>query len=218
MKAHFRTFQDRCDLFLNSMTGDNERLRRALKLIDWSRGWRIVQLDSKSHDDTLSVLSELQVPVEYDLPFDTLYCPPELAIGLKYTVPDNVVVRRLQPSETDTVNGLWTYRHTNSEVGVRRLIERNYCVGAYDKTSGQLLGWCLTFISQCHNALQIEPKFMGRGLGRLITSKLAHERALQGKWSHAYVAASNTASQGLFKSCGFVKIGYVYWLATLPRQ
>lgn len=198
------------------MTGNSPRLNKALKLLDWDRSWRICALDGES-SEVPSVLEELNVSWDYNLPFDNLYCPPEVALGIKYTVPEDVCLRRLEPDETNTVNSLWTYRHPGSEVGVRRLIERNYCVGAYDKSTGQLLGWCLTFISQCHNALQIEPQFMGRGLGKLIVGKLAHERALQGKWSHAFVSPTNVASQRLFKSYGFFKIGLVYWIGTRPR-
>lgn len=200
------------------MTENNDRLRRAVKLLDWDRSWRICALDSRNSEALNSVLQELNVSWDYNLPFDTLFCPAEVALNIKYSVPEDVTLRRLEPEETDTVNNLWTYRHPGSEVGVRRLIERNYCVGAYDKTTGQLLGWCLTFISQCHNALQIEPEFMGRGLGKLIAGKLAHERALQGKWSHAFVASTNEASQRLFKSHGFKKVGFAYWIGTRARE
>lgn len=212
------SFQDRCDLFLYSMIENNARLQRAMKLIDWSRSWRIVNLDSRSSADVLTALAELNVTWDYNLPFDNLYCPAERAINITYSIPEDVTVRRLTPAETDTVNDLWTYRHPGSAVGVRRLIERNYCVGAYDKASGQLLGWCLTFISQCHNALQIEPQFMGRGLGKLIVAKLAHERALQSKWSQGYVSPVNDISQNLFRSFGFERIGLSYWIGTRPRE
>lgn len=205
-------------MFIYTLIENNPRLRTALKLLDWNRTWRICSLDSRNHSDILTVLKELKIYWDYHLPFDTLYCPQSAASAIQFSVPEDVLLRRLRPDETASVNNLWTYRHPGSEVGVRRLIERNYCVGAYDKASGQLMGWCLTFISQCHNALQVEPEFMGRGLGRLIVAKLAHERALQGKFSHAFVSPTNHVSQKIFKSLGFVRIGEVFWIGTKPRE
>lgn len=172
----------------------------------------------RNYSDVLQVLKELKVSWDYNLPFDTLFCPSDVALQIKFTVPDDVLVRRLTPEETQTVNDLWTYRHCGSEVGVRRLIERNYCVGAFDRNTGQLMAWCLTFISECHNALQVEPQFMGRGLGKLIVAKLAHERALRGKWSHGFVAPTNAISQKVFRSFGFEKIGEAYWIGTKPQE
>lgn len=186
--------------------------------MNWNQKWRIVSLDSRSYSDVLSVLSEMNVNWNFNEPFDTLYCPPENAINIKYKVPEDVVLRRLVPVETAVVDNLWMYRHPGSDVSIRRLIEKNYCVGAYDNATGELLGWCLTYISQCHNALQIKPKCMGRGLGRLIVAKLAHERALENKWSHAFVSAENKVSQKVFKSNGFVKVGEAYWILTDPRN
>lgn len=59
---------------------------------------------------------------------------------------------------------------------------------------------------------------MGRGLGKLIVAKLAHERALRGKWSHGFVAPTNAISQKVFRSFGFEKIGEAYWIGTKPQE
>lgn len=206
-------------MFIYSLVEDNPRLRSALRLIDWERQfWRICCLDAKNKSDIIAVLDELKVHRDYDLPFDALFCPLERALDISFTVPENVQLRRLTSGETETVNNLWTYRHKGSEIGVRRLIERNYCVGAYDGESGQLMGWCLTFISQCHNALQVEPQFKGCGLGRLLVAKLAHERARQGKWSSGFVAPDNFISQKIFRSLGFEKVGDTFWIGTRAKS
>lgn len=200
------------------MTEDNDRLRSALKLLDWNRSWRICALDARNKSDVETALHDLRVSWDYNLAFDTLFCSVERALEITYTVPENVHLRRLTAEETDQVNNLWTYRHPRSEVAVRRLIERNYCVGAYDRATAQLMGWCLTFISQCHNALQVEPEFKRRGLGKLIVAALTHRRAtVEGKWSHAFVSATNEVSLGIFKSAGFEHIGQAYWIGTRPR-
>lgn len=200
------------------MTEDNDRLRRALKLLPWNRSWRICSLDSRSCSDVLAVLKEIKVNWDYNLPFDNLYCSVELARQISFSIPNSYTIRRLAASESATVNDLWTYRHPGSEVGVRRLIERNYCVGVFDKNSEMLLGWCLTFISQCHNALQIRPEFMRRGLGRLVVGHLTRHRAEQGKWSNAFVSPTNEGSQRLFAEFGFTKIGVAFWIGTRPRE
>lgn len=204
------------DLLVHSLSGNNPRLRTALKLLDWRNGWRLSNFAERNRADILSVVKELQLAIDYQYSFDFYVCPVERALQIRYEVPEDVVLRPVSVDDAGLIDDLWPYRHPGSDVLVRTLIERNESVGAFDKASGELMGWCLIYLSQCHSIFQVRAEFARRGLGRLIAQKLAHDRALAGKCSMVYVNAGNAVSRRIFEGEGFVKVGEAHWLRTEP--
>lgn len=139
------------------------------------------------------------------------YCSVEKALQVEYTVPDHVILRQLTADNVEEVDDHLPYKGNNSGYYVRQMIEMLPSVGAFHRETGELMAWVLSYINECHSALTVKPEFRRRGLAKLVTQKLMHDRALQNKPSYCYILEDNVASEQLFISLGFTSIGSVFF-------
>lgn len=149
-------------------------------------------------------LKELNIEDKFNfIPYTHFHCSVEEALKLEgISVPKNIELKALSPDSVPE------FCQPEMELYIRKIIQLQPSIGAFDTETGLLLGWCLTYLNECHSHLGVKPEYQGRGLGSLLVKKLTHDRALLGKPSHCFIAIGNTASERIFSRAGFKVIGY----------
>lgn len=151
-----------------------------------------------------SALQEIKVWEEYKFHrFHHFYCPIKKALLVTYSVPDHIILRPLSGGNAVEVSGSLPYKSANTEVLMRQMIEFLPSFGAFNRTTGELMAWCLSYMNDSISALSVKPQYRGTGLAKLLCKKVMYERALEGKASHCDIKDDNKASLGLFLSLGF---------------
>lgn len=134
-----------------------------------------------------------------------------------FSAPNNVTLKPLSGDDAEAVNNEWPNKCVGSDFLVRRLIEWNANIGAYDENN-ELMGWCLKLQCGALGALQVRKKFMRRGIGSVCA--LAMCKILQNSNLDAFalINSENFNSQNLFVKLGFKHIDDAYWLRTCPTN
>lgn len=131
--------------------------------------------------------------------------------------PQNITLKPLSVKNAEIVNDEWPNKHVGSEFFVKRLIEWNPNIGAFDENN-ELMGWCLRLQAGPLGALQVRKKFMRRGVGSLVTSAMCKILANDDMDTFALVGDHNFASQNMFVKLGFKHVDDAYWLRTFPAD
>lgn len=129
--------------------------------------------------------------------------------------PSNITLKPLSVDNAELVDDVWPNKHIGSLFFVKRLIEMNPNIGAFDENN-ELMGWCLRLQAGPLGALQVQDKFMRRGIGSLVTMAMCKIMANNEMDTFALVGPQNTASQKMFTHLGFKHNDDAYWLRTFP--
>jgi GNAT superfamily N-acetyltransferase len=113
-------------------------------------------------------------------------------------------------------DAVWPNKHPGSEFFLRRLINWNPNVGAFND-KGELMAWCFRLQAGPLGALQVDEKFKRQGLGTLVTKAMIKQLADLGQDTFALVGKDNEPSKKMFENIGFENIDDVYWLRTFSR-
>lgn len=133
------------------------------------------------------------------------FCSVEIGLQTTYTVPDSIRLESLTVDHVTEVNEHLPYKSSTSAGYIRHMIEFLPSIGAFNKDTGELMGWILTYMNECHSALTVKQKYQGKGLGKLLTKKLMKDRALVNKPSHCNIRCGNVVSERIFTGLGFVR-------------
>ncbi|KRF81378.1 uncharacterized protein [Drosophila virilis] len=134
----------------------------------------------------------------------------ELVATFSTEPPAGIQLRSLNTADAAIVNGNWPYGSKDSVQFVKRLIEYNVSIGAYD-AYGKLLAWCLRLPIGALGLLQVMDSHRRLGLGSLMVRVLSSKISELGDEVLAPVVTENTPSRRLFEKLGFQKIDNVYW-------
>lgn len=116
----------------------------------------------------------------------------------------------------EIVNELWPNKHQGSLFFVKRLIEWNPQIGAFNENN-ELMGWCLRLQSGALGALQVREKFMRRGIGSLLIMAMCKVlSANSDSDTFALTGRDNLASRIMFAKLGFKHTDDAYWIRTFP--
>lgn len=119
--------------------------------------------------------------------------------------------------EAETVNDEWPNKCVGSGFLIRRLIEWNPNIAAYDENN-ELMGWCLRLQAGALGALQVRKNHMRKGIGSLLVLSMCKILANSNLDAYAMVNAENFNNQRLFLKLGFKYIDEAYWLRTYPTN
>lgn len=119
--------------------------------------------------------------------------------------------------DAEVVNEEWSNKCVGSDFLVRRLIEWNSNIGAYDENN-ELMGWCLKLQAGAFGALQVRNKFMRKGIGSILALAMSKIQANSNLDAYVMINSENFNSQNLFVKLGFKHIDYAYWLRTYPTN
>lgn len=130
-------------------------------------------------------------------------CPVEKALQVNYTVPHHVI---LKPLTFDNLTDLKDHLPSPPSTSInylQQIVAFLPSIGAFDRETGELMAWIVTYYNECHSALRVKEKYRRMGLARLLCQKLMKDRALEGKASHSHIVCGNVASENLFLDLGF---------------
>ena len=130
---------------------------------------------------------------------------------------DNITLKPLSVGDAEIVNDEWPNKHVGSLFFVKRLIEWNPNIGAYNENN-ELMGWCLRLQAGPLGALQVRDNYKRRGIGSLVTLAMCKILANSDFDTFALVGENNFASQNMFKRLGFKHTDDVFWLRTYPTD
>lgn len=126
-------------------------------------------------------------------------------------------MKPLSVDDVETVDDEWPNKHIGSRFFVKRLIEWNPNIGAFDQNN-ELMAWCLRLQAGPLGALQVRKKYMRRGFGSLVALAMCKILANSDMDTFALVGVQNFASQNMFVKLGFKHTDDVYWLRTFPAD
>lgn len=137
------------------------------------------------------------------------------ALRFDYTVPEDVELKALNPSEYTMMDEAWPYRYPGSDSFIRSLIVLNGGLGVY--RNGELVSWILQIECFGIGLLQTLDAHQGRGYARLLT------RAMTQKISETYnedvilfASHSKPKTVELYDRYGFKHVSYTHWFYLEP--
>lgn len=134
-----------------------------------------------------------------------------------FRASSEITLKQLSVSDAELVNDEWPNKHESSLNFIKRLIEWNPNIGAYNK-EGELMGWCLRLQSGALGALHVREKFKRLGIGSLVTIAMSKMLLNADKNTFALVGEQNIPSRSMFEKLNFKHTDDAYWLRTLPTN
>lgn len=126
-------------------------------------------------------------------------------------------MKPLSLADAEVVNDEWPNKHVGSYFLIKRLIEWNPNLGAFDENN-ELMGWCLRLQAGALGALQVRQKFVRRGIGSLLVVAMCKILANNDKDTFALVNHNNFVSQHMLRKLGLKHTDDAYWLRTSPTD
>lgn len=124
-----------------------------------------------------------------------------------FSCPEEVVLRKLTPAHSKTVDDHWPNKFPHSQEFLSSLIELVGGWGLFLKSNNELVSWALlTGLGQL-GMIQTVENYQKKGYACIITKVLSKKIAERGEDPAGTVAEDNTASQNMFKKLGFENKG-----------
>jgi len=204
---------DRYILLVNSLSDSHERLRRALTLLDWTKGFEIAGLQEKHRAAVLEAINIKGVEIEPEEMTYSYFLGKDQGKQLKIKPIDGVTVKQLTLNDIKMANEYWLHRDEGSYEFLRRLQKYNITLGAYDSETNELMSWC--FRSQGPLSILVtRPEHTRKGLGKLIMQTFVKSLSECNEDSYCFIAPDNIPSRRLFEGLGFRLTGVNYWIFT----
>ncbi|XP_063697440.1 uncharacterized protein LOC134828395 [Culicoides brevitarsis] len=210
---------DRFQLFIYSKSDTNERLTELLRLLDWSKGFKVSSFRKKFRSAVLTVIDELSLEVEYDKERILFFMPREKASVLDVTPPEGYSLKPISDeNHVQKVSEIWSNRDEGSFFFLQRLKNFNPNVGLFKNDSNELVSWCFRLQVGALGALQTDKNYLRRGFGSLVTRKMCKILAEMDQDTFALVDASNEASKRMFQKVGFELQDFTCKIRTKPSD
>ncbi|KFB49109.1 AGAP008627-PA-like protein [Anopheles sinensis] len=190
---------DRYQLFAYSFDTTNEKLEKAFHLLDWSGGLKVSSILKRHRAPLINVLEAKGLQKEYDSETCIYFMPKERCNALELKIPDGFELRSLTPEDAAKADDLWPNRHQGSRFFLERLAAWNPNVGLVERSTGTLVAWCFRLQAGPLGALQVDPKYLRRGFGTIVTVAVAKQIAALGQDCFALVNATNVPSRKMFE-------------------
>ncbi|XP_041450686.1 uncharacterized protein LOC111081011 [Drosophila obscura] len=210
----------RYQLFFCNLSRRRPQLERALRLLDWSAGYKVSAIHAEHHLVYRQLLAELRLGMDREKNTIMYHLSCERAKQLEIECPAGYYLDRVRLEHAELINDLWSARHPGSLYLIQLLILNNTNMGLYEKETGLLCAWCLRLQSGFLGALEVRESHQRRGLGVIVAAAIAQAiaRDLQQDVT-ALVNLSNAAACRLFERLKFslVQGEHYYWSMTLPK-
>lgn len=207
---------DRYQLFLNTMDDNQVRLRKLMSLLDWSKGFQVHAVLKRYRPLIMEMVEKKNLAVELEFHTYMQYLPHDEAEHFDETPPEGITLQRMSTLEhAIQANKAWLYHDEGSLFFIRRLLEWNENMGAFNE-KGELVAWCFRFQFGGLGLLHVTDKYKRKGLGSALVKAMAKRLALSGADCIASVVTHNTPSLNMFQKLGFREIDEVSWIHTVP--
>ncbi|XP_053698406.1 uncharacterized protein LOC128745371 [Sabethes cyaneus] len=204
------------NVYFHSLTEQPDKLKKYLfetKRIDWSVS-PVFSCISDQYVPILENLIEIN-NCKYDLLSDCSYylLPKEVAVQCQFQVPDDLVMKPLEPKYASVMNERWPHRYPHSQKLLELLIKFNGGYGLFSKTSGDIVGWVLKNEFAGIGHLQVLPEYRKRGLGEILTKAISKRIALEDNGDvNGFIVDKNLGSIKLLQKIGYQKIAGSNWV------
>lgn len=137
----------------------------------------------------------------------------EKALEQSYEVPNDLILRELDPSYSTLLNERWVHRYPNSEKYIELLIRLNGGLGLFNKDDDEIVGWVVKNEFAGVGHLQTMPKYRQKGYGMILAKAMTKKIALDdGGTVHAFIVDKNTNSRLLFGKLGYEILAGSNWV------
>ncbi|XP_054082931.1 uncharacterized protein LOC105209797 [Zeugodacus cucurbitae] len=184
-------------------------LRTALKMLDWTKGFKITAIPDMYIDTVHKVLEELRLTWE-GIRLNIYQLAREKALNIKVSCPSGFKMRSLNIADAKLINELWHANNAGSLEIIKRLIIYNNNIGVYAQESGELVAWCIRCQSGFIGMLHVKPTYRRSGLALLLCLAMVQEIATQGDEVRAMIHEHNEASKELCKKLCFQQTGVTH--------
>lgn len=218
LKSNF-SFQWDNDVFPHSFVPNNPRLATALKLLNLDGEFQLSYISHNQNSIIKLTLAEMNVLKNCTfIPAHQYYLSVEKSRALPFLpVPEDQEVKSLTLRDFVEIEKFLIT--PAQKLWVRQAIEFSPNIGVFSKSTGELMGWCLSYITDEVNAVAVKPEYRQKGIGRLMLSHTIHNRAADNKATHFHVATTNAAVNPSCGKYGFDEISrpeFIMPTATLP--
>ncbi|XP_004530387.1 uncharacterized protein LOC101459971 [Ceratitis capitata] len=198
-------------LFVNILPVKNAHLllRKALKMLNWSEGYKITAIPDIYHETVSAVLLELKLAWE-SIRLNIYHLPRDQALTADVNCPPGFQMRPLHNADAALINDLWHANNAGTLEIITRLIAYNNNVGVYVEKTGELVAWCIRCQSGFLGMLHVKHTFRRFGLASLLCLALTREVALRNEDVRAMIHEYNEPSKRLCKKLGFQQVGVTY--------
>ncbi|XP_017132219.1 uncharacterized protein LOC108149287 [Drosophila elegans] len=211
----------RYQLFFSNLSKQKSDLKDALKLLDWSGGFKVSAIQENHHKIYKELVAELNLTMYREMPTTMYSLNCREARKLEISCPEGYYVDKVRLEHAELINDLWSARHPGSLKLIQMLITNNTNVGLYERESGLLCAWCLRLQSGFLGALEVIVTHQRRGLGLVVASAIS--KAIATDLQHditALVNVNNTAACRVFEKLDFklIREKQYYWSMIKPRH
>lgn len=204
-------------MFIYTQSDNNDRLTALLRLLDWTKGFKVSSCRKKFRTAVVTVIDELQLEREYDKERLLYFLSREKAQDLDVTPPNGF---KLKPMSTwahvEKVSNVWSNQDEGSLFFLKRLMDLNPNIGLFTADEDELVAWCFRLQSGPLGALQVDEKYLRRGFGSLVTQKMCQVLAEMNQDTFALVDGQNVPSKRMFEKVGFEVIDHTFKIRTKP--
>ncbi|XP_034667364.1 uncharacterized protein LOC117900912 [Drosophila subobscura] len=210
----------RYQLFFCNLSRRGPQLEVALRLLDWSGGYKVSAIHEGHHLVYRQLLAELQLGMDREMNTIMFRLPWQAASQLDIECPPGYYLDKVRLEHAELINDLWSARHPGSLYLIQLLISNNTNMGLYEEETGLLCAWCLRLQSGFLGALEVRKSHQRRGLGVIVAAAISQAIAkdLQQDVT-ALVNLSNEAACRLFQKLQFTLVQgeHYYWSMSLPK-
>ncbi|KAH8357039.1 hypothetical protein KR200_003608 [Drosophila serrata] len=210
----------RYQLFFSNLSREKSNLELALRLLDWSGGYKVSAIHEMHHKIYKDLVSELSLTMDREMNTNMYILSCEKAQKLDIQYPKGYYLDKVRLQHADLINDLWSARHPGSLKLIQMLIENNTNIGLYEEKTGELCAWCLRLQSGFLGALEVISTHQRRGLGLLVAAAIAKAIATDLQQDvTALVNMNNAAACRVFEKLGFQLMPgeHYYWSMIKPR-
>ena len=179
------------------------KLKKSLKLLNCDQDLNFVCIKKCFRDFFLKFFEEENFE-KHDWDDELIYLvidKNELK-SIEIVVPDGLEMKSLSLSDIDKIYSLWPHAHKVPRKLVEKFIKYNPTIALFDEKS-QLIAWMFYNDQACGNGLHVDPKYLGRGYGKLVGRALARKVAEELDYDFVIgVLPSNEKSLNLFSKNG----------------
>jgi len=131
-------------LFFSNLSKQKTELKLALKLLDWSGGFKVSAIQEAHHEIYKELVAKLNLNMDREMNtiMFSLNCQEAKKLG-EIQCPEGYYLDKVRLEHAELINDLWSARHPGSLKLIQMLITYNTNVGLYEKESGSLCAWCL---------------------------------------------------------------------------
>lgn len=196
-----------------------EKIKQGLKLLNYNKDINFMCIKKCFREVLIKFIEgEKFKKREWDDEMPYLMLDKNEAKKFEIIVPDGFTIRSLDSCDVDRINSVWPHAASVPKNWIANIIKCNPTVGLYNQEN-KLIAWCLFNDRTALNALQVDPDYLRKGYGELMTKVLSKKVAEEFNYDPVCgILLSNEKSLKLFEKLGFKKFEMMTYVGIKGRS